>query len=498
MVQKIELVKIDENRWEIPRQDSMKVSGRIFANSHLVSYLKKDRSLLQVRNVAMLPGIVGHSLAMPDIHEGYGFPIGGVAAMDYETGVISPGGVGYDINCGVRFIRTNLFYEEIKDKLPTIINRMNNAIPTGVGSKRAIKKLTSQDLERIMTKGAEWGVENGYGEEESLEFMEEKGSMPGADPDCVSTKARTRGLEQMGTLGSGNHFIEMGLVEEIFDRANADFFGLKENQVIILIHSGSRGLGHQICSDYVSEMKQNRNSNDFYLPDNQLISAYIKSPLGRKYYSAMVCAANYAWSNRQVMMALVERELRESLRISPGSLGFSLLYDVSHNIAKLEEHNVLKEKLPKPEREKESTGLRKKQLLCVHRKGATRAFPPNHPLLPQQYQKIGQPVIIPGDMGRYSYLCLGTEAAMQETFGSSCHGAGRIMSRKEAQKTSSPYQVIEEMKKLAILVHSATKGTLVEERSSAYKDVSAVVETMVACGLLKKVIRTKPVAVIKG
>ena len=477
-----QLVRIDENRWELTPNERMKVSGRVYANSKLAPLLTKDNSLNQVRNVAMLPGIVGYSIAMPDIHEGYGFPIGGVAAMDFETGVISPGGVGYDINCGVRLIRTNLSFQKMKDQLPEIHNRLNNTIPTGVGSQGAIHKLSKTDLDEVMLTGAKWAIKNGFGTENSLEYMEEMGSMPGADPDSVSQKAKSRGLEQMGTLGSGNHFIEIGRITQIFDSAAAGYLDLKVDQIVLMIHSGSRGFGHQICDDFVAEMKKRHQQNDFYLPDNQLVSAYINSPLGRKYYAAMVCAANYAWSNRQVMMALVEKGLRESLNISSRELGFSLIYDVSHNIAKIEEHVF--------------DG--KKRKLCVHRKGATRAFGPGHPLLPMRYRPLGQPVIIPGDMGRYSYLCLGTNAAMMETFGSSCHGAGRIMSRKEALRSSSPAEVLKEMKRHNILVHSATRSSLVEEMSSAYKDVSAVADTMTDSGLLKKVCLMVPVGVIKG
>jgi len=481
-MQDSDLNRIDENRWEIPCSGDMRVPGRIFANSRLAALLAKDRSINQVKNVATLPGIVGYSIAMPDIHEGYGFPIGGVAAMDYNSGIISPGGVGYDINCGVRLIRTNLVYREIKDRLKVIIDRLYNSIPTGVGSRGAIRKLSSKELDQIMIRGARWAIENGYGDETSLIYMEEQGMMPGANPDAVSTKARSRGLDQMGTLGSGNHFIELGKIDEIFDSSAADFLGLRKDQVIVLIHSGSRGFGHQICDDYVAEMKRKKNEIDFHLPDIQLISSYINSPLGKKYYSAMVSAANYAWSNRQVMMSLVEKELSRILDIPTRELGYRLIYDVSHNIAKLEEHFF--------------DG--RKRLLCVHRKGATRAFGPGHPLIPERYRDIGQPVIIPGDMGRYSYLCLGTEQGMRETFGSSCHGAGRIMSRKEALRSSTAIRVLDEMQKRDILVHSATRSTLVEEMSNAYKDVSDVVDTMTDCGLLKKVIKTKPIAVIKG
>jgi tRNA-splicing ligase RtcB (3'-phosphate/5'-hydroxy nucleic acid ligase) len=479
---KINMIKIDDYRWEIPQQGAMRVSGRIFANQRLAKLLEKDDSLQQVMNVATLPGIVGHSLAMPDIHQGYGFPIGGVATMDIQTGVISPGGVGYDINCGVRFIKTNLFYENIKGSLKSLLSELYHRVPTGVGSKGAIRKLSLRDLDQIMVQGAKWPVNEGYGSTTDLEFTEENGFMRGANPDCVSHKAKNRGLDQLGTLGSGNHFIEIGVVADIYAEEEALFLGLAPGQIIVMIHSGSRGLGHQVCDDYIREMKRQHNPKDFTLPDNNLISAYFDSPVAKKYYSAMICAANFAWANRQVMMSFVKEAFLSNLNISEGDLGFSLIYDVCHNIAKVETHTV---------------GNGKKNL-CVHRKGATRAFPPGHPAVSPRYQKTGQPVIVPGDMGRQSYLCLGTEKAMKETFGSSCHGAGRVMSRKEALRSSTPDRVLTEMGNSNIYVHAATKATLVEEMSNAYKDVTDVVDTMTNCGLLKKVVKTKPIGVIKG
>lgn len=493
----MELIKIDANRWEIPCRGDMRVSGRIFANDRLIGYVSGDKSLLQVRNVATLPGIVGHSLAMPDIHEGYGFPIGGVAAMQTDSGVISPGGVGYDINCGVRLIKTNLIYSKDsrsnREKRFTVINPdtvklltdgINRAVPTGVGSQGAISKLSTADLSKIMVNGARWAVENGYGSEHHLEYTEENGSMKGGDPSIISQTAMKRGFNQLGTLGSGNHFIELGTVQKIFDEKSATLLGLHNDQITLMIHSGSRGLGHQVCDDFINKMKKEPSplSKSYRFPDPQLISVPVKSGLGEEYYAAMVCAANFAWANRQVMMSLTEKAILELLKISPSDLGFSLIYDVSHNIAKIEEHIVSGEK----------------KRLCVHRKGATRAFPPHHPLIPAKYKELGQPVIIPGDMGRYSYLCLGTEQAMKETFGSSCHGAGRVMSRKKAIRTSSPNDVLNDMKKRGIYVHSATKSTLAEEMSQAYKDVSDVVDTMSDCGLLKKVARLKPLGVVKG
>ncbi len=491
------LTKINDYCWEIPREGKMRVNGRIYANNRLLKHITKDKAIQQVCNVATLPGIVGHSLAMPDMHEGYGFPIGGVAAMDVNSGVISPGGVGYDINCGVRLIRTNLCYSKNKHinndlirinrkQLQLIADLLYNTIPTGLGSQGAIKKLSQNNLKDIMRDGVDWAITNGYGSERDKEYCEENGCIREADPSVLSYQALKRGQNQMGTLGSGNHFIELGRVQNVFDERVANIFGLEEGQVTLLIHSGSRGLGHQVCGDYIKIMKKEYNKNTYPeltdIPDMQLICVPINSAIGIDYYAAMSSAANYAWVNRQVMMSLAEEALQKSLNLSPSDLRFTLIYDICHNIAKFETHQI--------------NGENKK--LCVHRKGATRAFPPYHPSIPQKYQDVGQPVIIPGDMGRYSYLCLGTKQAMQETFGSSCHGAGRVLSRKQAKRNTTPEDVIKEMNQKEILIHSATRSTLSEEMSSAYKDVDDVVETMNKCGLLTNVVKLNPLAVIKG
>lgn len=489
----MELVKLNNHLWEIPKSGDMLVSGRIYSNERLIELTKNDKSLQQVRNVAELPGIVGHSLAMPDIHTGYGFPIGGVAAMDLHNGVISPGGVGYDINCGVRLIKTNLLYEKSAKKkidssglipvsgetLKTMTKLLNNTIPAGVGSQSSGLRLSFTDLNDILRKGAEWAVKNGYGSDNDLLHTEENGNIAKCDPGLVSHKAKQRGIKQLGTLGSGNHFIEIGMVEQLFDQESAGVFGLKQNQVTLMIHSGSRGLGHQVCDDYLKIMKQNRSVRT---KDPQLVSIPVNSHIGQDYFAAMNCAANFAWANRQMMMSLAEKVLLQGFGWDQKELGFSLIYDLCHNIAKIETHKYNGNKIE----------------LCVHRKGATRAFAPNHSKIPADYKRIGQPVIIPGDMGRYSFLCLGTEKAMEETFGSSCHGAGRILSRKKAIKAKSSQQVIEEMNRKKIYVHAASKSTLSEEMSEAYKDVSDVIEVMAGAGLLKKVVMLKPLGVVKG
>ncbi len=479
---KIYLTQVDQLVYEIPPFGNMRVPGRIYANEQLMSQIHKDNALQQIVNVAALPGIVKHSLGMPDIHWGYGFAIGGVAAMDIENGVISPGGVGYDINCGVRLIRTSLTKAEVKPHLEKVVKGIFRDVPTGVGSHDAIPKLDIKEMRKVTTTGSRWAVENGYGEERDLEFSEERGCMAAADPDNVSAKAFQRGDNQLGTLGSGNHFVEISVVEKIFNPEVAEKLGFFKDQITIMIHSGSRGFGHQICDDYVSQMLQRKEELDFDLPDKQLVSAYISSATGKKYFSAMACAANFAWANRQIIMDLVKKSLLRNLSISESELGFKLIYDVCHNIAKLEEHTVNGQK----------------RMLCVHRKGATRAFAPGSKSIPREYQEIGQPVIIPGDMGRYSYLGVGTEKAMQETFGTTCHGAGRMMSRHEALRTAKYSDVLKDLQQMGIVAVAASKSTLVEEMSQSYKNVEDVVTTMHDAGIVNKVIRYRPIGVIKG
>ncbi len=477
-----ELKKIHDNLYEIPKTGQMKVPGRIFADEALLRNILSDQSPEQVRNVATLPGILSYSLAMPDMHWGYGFPIGGVAATDVETGVISPGGVGYDINCGVRLVRTNLRHSDIRERMRDLVGALFENIPCGVGSRNAIQKLSLSDLDRVLVEGAAWAVKNGFGTLSDLEHTEESGALPGARPDKVSDRARERGRTQLGTLGSGNHFLEVQRVDEIFDAAVAEAFGLQEGHVTIMIHSGSRGLGYQVCDDYLKVMARASEKYGFTLPDRQLACAPVNSPEGKDYFGAMACAANFAWANRQIMMHLSIETFLKTLQISPRNLGAQLVYDVCHNIAKFEEHTV----------------HGKKRMVCVHRKGATRAYPPGHPLVPKAYRAVGQPVLIPGDMGRASYVSVGTQAAMEETFGSTCHGAGRVLSRHKAIKAAKGRAIYRELEDQGIIARSRGKKTMAEEMPEAYKDINNVVQVMHDAGIARKVARLKPLGVIKG
>ena len=453
----LHLEKIDACRWRISPQGGMRVPGIIYTSEDLLAKVGRDESPIQVANVAHLPGIVGYSLAMPDVHWGYGFPIGGVAAFDPADGVISPGGVGYDINCGCRLIATNLRYAEIKNNLEQLVINLYRDIPSGVGSKGSLK-LSDKDEKGVLQTGARWAVEHGYGSPADLEATEEGGCLEGADPGEVSERALTRGREQLGTLGSGNHFLEIDIVEEIFDEKAAAAFGLEKGQVTIQIHSGSRGLGYQVCDDYLALMMKYVQKVGLFLPDRQLACAHIDSEEGRRYFAAMCCAANYAWANRQMMMHWTRETFERTLRKGPRELGMRLVYDVCHNIAKFESFPI----------------EGKQRRLCVHRKGATRAFPAGHPLVPEAYREVGQPVLIPGDMATGSYVMVGTEKAMTETFGSTCHGAGRVMSRTQAVKASRGRAIKKEMSERGVLVLSTGKGTLAEEIPEAYKNIDAV------------------------
>lgn len=459
----------------------MRVPGIIYASDKLMKAMGKDESPKQVANVAQLPGIVTHSLAMPDMHWGYGFPIGGVAAFDINSGIVSPGGVGYDINCGCRLVATNLRRDEIRPQMAKIVNALFQHVPSGVGSRGALK-LSRSDEKRVLVEGARWAVKNGYGSQGDLESTEDGGCLPGADPEAVSERALERGKDQVGTLGSGNHFLEVEIVEEIFDRDVASALGIEVGQVAVLIHSGSRGLGHQVCDDYLAKLVKHVDKIGINLPDRQLACAYIQSTEGQQYLSAMACAANYAWANRQMLMHWTGEALEKALGMGPRELGMRLVYDVCHNIAKIEEHVV--------------DG--KKMTLCVHRKGATRAFPPGHPALPQKFRKTGQPVLIPGDMGTGSYVLVGTEKAMEKTFGSTCHGAGRVLSRAAAIKASKGRSIRREMEDRGVLVMSAAKGTLAEEIPEAYKDIDEVVNVVHGAGLSRKVAKLRAVGCIKG
>ena len=475
--------KIRNYLYQIHRTGSMRVPARVYADDKLMKQIAGDKSLDQVANVAALPGIVKYSLAMPDIHWGYGFPIGGVAATDPKNGgVISPGGVGYDINCGVRLMSTNLGIQDVRPRLRELIGILFRAIPTGVGAKGAIKKITVREQKRLLSEGSAWAVKNGYGEPGDIEHTEEKGCLASADPGKVSERAIERGLPQVGTLGSGNHFLEIGVVDEVFDADVARVFGLEEGAVTVMIHCGSRGLGHQVCDDYLKVMNRAAAKYGIELPDRQLACAPAESREGRDYAAAMAAAANYAWANRQVISHFARRAFEQVFGLGPRDLGMRLVYDVCHNIAKYEEHSV--------------DGKRLK--LWVHRKGATRAFPPGHPELPADYRSAGQPVLIPGDMGTESYVCVGAEAAMEQTFGSTCHGAGRVLSRKAAIKAGRGRSIAQELEDKNIIVMAHGRSTLSEEMPEAYKNVSDVVNVMHEAGVSPRVARLRPLGVIKG
>jgi tRNA-splicing ligase RtcB len=474
--------RIDEVLWELPRTGAMRVPGRIYADDELMRALEGDQSLAQVSNVAHLPGIIRCSLAMPDIHFGYGFPIGGVAAFSVDDGVVSPGGVGYDINCGCRLLATDLTTEDIKGKERSLVDQLFRDVPSGVGSKGAIARLVRSELERVLVKGAGWAVERGYGSAADLEHTEDHGALAGADPTMVSERAYARGEDQVGTLGSGNHFLELQAVDTVFDREAAAAYGLCEGQLTIMVHCGSRGLGYQVCEDYLGVMAEASRRYKIELPDRQLACAPVTSPEGRRYLAAMACAANYAWANRQMIMHLVEKALLHALHISPRQLNLRLVYDVAHNIAKLETHDL------------EGVAIK----ACVHRKGATRAFAPGRDEVPADYREVGQPVLIPGDMGTASFVCKGTAEAMRQTFGSTCHGAGRVMSRSQALKRARGRAIDRELAAEGIIVRSQGPKTLGEEMPEAYKDVERVVSVMHRAGISPRVARLRPLGVVKG
>jgi tRNA-splicing ligase RtcB len=473
--------KIDEWRWEIPRTGEMRVPGLLYTSERLMKRMGADEGPKQVANVAHLPGIVKASLAMPDMHWGYGFPIGGVAAFDMEEGIVSPGGVGYDINCGCRLMTTRLVYDDIRRTVPALVTALFQQIPSGVGSRGPLR-LSSGEERAVLVEGAAWAVRRGYGEAADLETTEDEGVMAGADPELVSVRALERGREQLGTLGSGNHFLEIEVVEEIFDEEAAAAFGLERGRIAVAIHSGSRGLGYQVCDDYLARMVKHMGEIGISLPDRQLACARLNSDRGRDYLAAMACAANYAWSNRQMLMHRTRGTFERTLGMGPRDLGMRLLYDVCHNIAKIETLPV----------------GGKDVRLCVHRKGATRAFPPGHAALPPRYRKTGQPVLIPGDMGTGSYVLAGTQRAFTETFGSTCHGAGRVMSRTQATKSCRGRSIPKEMAARGVIVMSSGKGTLMEEIPEAYKDLDEVVEVVHRAGISKKVARLRALGCIKG
>ncbi len=478
------LKRIDDYRWEIPTsyKAGMTVPGLIYASEEMLGHILEENVYQQVANVAFLPGIVERSLAMPDIHWGYGFPIGGVAATRVDDGVVSPGGVGFDINCGVRLLRTNLTEEEVRPKIEQLTNELYVSVPSGLGSKGKLR-VSERELDEVLVKGSLWAAEKGYGEAEDVRATEEEGCIRGANPDKVSKRAKQRGIPQLGTLGSGNHFLEIQVVDEIYEPDAAKVMGIEEvGQVLVLIHTGSRGFGHQVCTDYVALLGEAVRRYGINLPDRQLACAPIKSPEGRDYLEAMACAANYAWTNRQCIVHWVRESLVKVLGKSRRELGLEQVYDVAHNIAKIEEHTV--------------DG--KKVTLCIHRKGATRAFPAQHPDIPEAYKNIGQPVLIPGDMGRCSYVAVGTEVAMQETFGSTCHGAGRAQSRSAARRSQRGADVARALAARGITVKTGSMGSLAEEASEAYKDVTEVVNITHNAGISRRVVRARPMGVVKG
>lgn len=479
----IDIERVDAYRWRLKRHGAMRTDGLVFASAGMFESIRKEESLQQVANVACLPGIVGPSMAMPDIHWGYGFPIGGVAAFDMDEGIVSPGGVGYDINCGVRLMTSRLSRSELGDeRIKDLVNTLFQNIPSGVGSSRKDLKLSPAELKKVLRDGAGWAVSQGFGTPADLERIEEGGTISWADPEKVSEKALERGRSQLGTLGSGNHFVEVGMVEEIFDAEVARVFGLFEGQVTVFVHTGSRGLGHQVCDDFIRLLLKSTKKYGIELPDKQLCCAPVESAEGRDYLAAMGAAANFAFANRQLITHWVRESFESFFGLSAERLGLSVLYDVCHNMAKIETHRF--------------EGRERK--LCVHRKGATRAFAAGLPQVPEIYRQVGQPVLIPGDMGRCSYVLVGTPGAMEETFGSTCHGAGRVLSRHQALKAAQGRSIARELESHGIYVRGATRATLDEEMPEAYKDVSDVVEVVHQAGISRKVARLKPLGVMKG
>lgn len=474
---------IDDYRWLIPRETfpGMRVDGKVYADRSLMEQIRTDQALQQVANVAHLPGIVAASLAMPDIHWGYGFPVGGVAATDAKTGVVSPGGIGFDCNCGIRVITTNLQESDVRPRLSRLMDQLVRDVPTGVGSGGKLK-LKNKDLNDVLAHGMRWAVENDLGWPEDLESVEDGGCIRAADPDVVSPRAKERGRDQLGTLGSGNHFIEISVVRKVFNLSLSRPFRLDEGRVVIMIHSGSRGLGHQVATDYVRLADAESRKQGYNLPDRQLACAPIDSAVGQDYLAALAAASNFAWANRQAMTQWVREAFTRVLGVGARDLEMFLLYDHAHNIAKFEQHVV--------------NGVKRR--LLVHRKGACRAFPAGHPDLPPAIRPHGQPVFVPGDMQTGSYILVGTEQAMQETFGSLCHGAGRQMSRSAARREIDAGELRRSLAEDGIEVRGVGGSALVEEAPRVYKDVSHVVNVMVGAGLAQLVARLEPMGVLKG
>jgi tRNA-splicing ligase RtcB len=483
MVDKKDMKRVEEYVYEIPKsfRPDMRVPARLYADAELLEAALGDRSLEQLINTATLPGVVKYTLAMPDIHQGYGPPIGGVIPSRTSDGIISPGAVGYDINCGVRLLRSNILAEEVKPIMGDIVNALFRGVPSGVGRSGDIR-LSHRDMDDVLEKGSAWAVSQGYGTKDDLEHTEERGGMGGANSRKVSGKAKKRGSSQLGTLGSGNHFVEVAEVEKVYDQKVAEAFGLFEGQLAVWIHSGSRGLGHQVCTDYVRGLQQAVTKYGIELPDRELVCAPFGSPEGQDYFAAMSCAANYGFANRQCLTHLVRRTFEQVLAGKVSDWELTMVYGLTHNIAKVEEYPI----------DGKSTKL------VIHRKGATRAFGPGMKVLPADYREVGQPVLIPGDMGTASYVLVGTAEAMEKTFGTSCHGAGRVMSRRAAKKKIRGQELQQELAEKGIVVRGGSMAGLAEEAPAAYKDVDRVVNVVHSTGVARKVARLVPLGVIKG
>ncbi len=478
------LNRIDDYRWEIPvsYKPGMRTSSVIYADEKMLQTIRQDNALEQAANIAFMPGILGKALAMPDIHWGYGFPIGGVIAESDEDGVISPGGLGFDINCGVRMVRTNLTYRDIEGKVKDLVEELFRRVPCGVGSEGSVNA-KGGEIDRVLEEGAKWAIDSGYGWQEDLDVTEENGTYRQADASRVSVKAKQRGRKQIGTLGAGNHFLEIDRVERIFDDATAKKFGIDSpDQIVVTVHCGSRGLGHQVATDYLKEMEAKMGGYGFDLPDRQLACAPIHSREGEDYFAAMAAAANFGWANRQLILHAIRESFRAVMKRPPEEMGMHMVYDVAHNIAKVEEYEI--------------DGRRRRAY--IHRKGATRALPPGHPLVPGKYAGAGQPVIIPGDMGTASYLLVGAPGSVRESFGSTCHGAGRVLSRSAAMRKYNVSEVRQKLADSGVYLKSATKEGILEEAPGAYKNIDDVVRITHEAGLSSMVARVVPAGVMKG
>ncbi len=483
MVALTDFKKISDYEWEIPQhfRFDMRVPVRFFATKQLLEQSLSDLSVEQAINVSTLPGVVGSVVVMPDMHQGYGFPIGGVAATDFSTGVISPGGIGYDINCGVRLLSSQISYESVKRQIQSLVIALNQHCPSGVGSEGGIH-LTHKELDAVCEEGSRWALKQGFATQQDLRRTEECGCIPGANAKKLSDRAKKRGLPQLGTLGSGNHFIEIDLIDQVFDEKTAEIYGLKQGNLAVMIHCGSRGLGHQVCSDTVQAFQKTIHQYGIKIPDRELVCAPLNSEEGQDYLMAMQAAANYAFCNRQVLAHLARRAFEQVLAGKVNNWQLFQVYDIAHNIGKIEDHVV--------------NGILRK--VCVHRKGATRAFGPGSPGLPDEFSITGQPVLVPGSMGTSSWVLAGTQKSMELSFGSSCHGAGRKMSRQKAKKTFRGDQLRADLQKKGIFVQAGSMSGLAEEAPTAYKDVDQVIEAVNGAGLARKIARLIPLAVVKG